>query len=535
MGEVARGAADDAPQSAQTGSMHPGQTIRAFLIGGGALAVNIALVVVRAKLVAVMLGPAGIGLLGLFTAVQEIAAQIADGGLSHSAVRQIATARDDPARIAALRRVLGFAVVALGAAGALVCWILRAEIARVVTGDPAHAFEFGLLGLGVWLTAVWRWRQALLSGYLRVGDLARTVVLATALATTAGLAAILVLGTDGLIWAALAVPAAGVLVAPLWTRRLPGIGGGRPSRPAMRREAGALFRLGLGLMAVALLALSTPLVIRAWLAGGAGLEAAGHYQAVWVIAMQLMTVMLAAAAIDFYPRLSVAITDREAATALVNGQSLIHLVFGGPAVLMIIAFAPWILQLLFAAPFAVAGDLLRWQMIACLPRLAAVPAETIPTALGRPLVMLPLHLAQQAIILALVWLWLPGFGLAAIGMAFCIGHAIHLVALSVLVRRLHGFRWQNRVGVQLGVLMLLGLGLIALDGLSPVAAMIGGALAALLCAAVGLRQLAAMLGPKDSLGCRICTAFARAGWPISHGPAGAVAEMPALSPAPRRQ
>ncbi|MEM7317772.1 MAG: oligosaccharide flippase family protein, partial [Pseudomonadota bacterium] len=250
----------------------PGEAIRAILIFGAARTINILLVVIRAKLIASLLGPAGIGLLGLLSAVQEVGAQTSDAGASHAAVRQIAREADAPDRMRALRAALMWLAIAGGLTGAAVLFALRSQIADLLLGDTTQQDAFGILAVGLFLLVIFRWQQSLLSGYRRARSLAVMVVLATALGTLAGAAAVWSLGTDGLVWAVVAMPAAGVCVALFFTRKLP-----RPvvSGSSLRTALTGVLRLGPGLMAIALLALLSPLAVRVWLTWDIGLDAAG--------------------------------------------------------------------------------------------------------------------------------------------------------------------------------------------------------------------------------------------------------------------
>ncbi|MEM9140368.1 MAG: oligosaccharide flippase family protein, partial [Pseudomonadota bacterium] len=189
-------------------------------VSGLARVLSVVLLTLRAKVVAMLLGPEGIGLLGLFTALQEMGAQTADGGLAHSTVRNIARARERRRRLARLLQAMRSAVLVLGLAAALLIWCAREPIAQMILGSEDNALAVGILGVGVALTMVYRAQQAVLSGFRQVRDLAILTASATALATAGGVGAIAILGLDGIIWAVLAGPIAGVAVASIFVARL---------------------------------------------------------------------------------------------------------------------------------------------------------------------------------------------------------------------------------------------------------------------------------------------------------------------------
>ena len=69
-----------------------GQILKSSAIIGGSSVINIAIGIVRTKFMAVFLGPAGFGLMGLYGSIADLALSIAGMGVNSSGVRQIAEA-----------------------------------------------------------------------------------------------------------------------------------------------------------------------------------------------------------------------------------------------------------------------------------------------------------------------------------------------------------------------------------------------------------------------------------------------------------
>ena len=84
------------------------QILRSSVIIGGASVVNIFVGLLRIKVAAVLLGPAGVGLIGLLTSLASTASAVAGLGFGNVGTRQIAEAagRSDAAANAAVRRAL---------------------------------------------------------------------------------------------------------------------------------------------------------------------------------------------------------------------------------------------------------------------------------------------------------------------------------------------------------------------------------------------------------------------------------------------
>src|SRR5262245_21294459 len=68
------------------------QILKSSALIGGSTMVDIGIGIIRTKVMAVLLGPAGLGLMGLYTSIGELAVSVAGMGVSSSGVRQIAEA-----------------------------------------------------------------------------------------------------------------------------------------------------------------------------------------------------------------------------------------------------------------------------------------------------------------------------------------------------------------------------------------------------------------------------------------------------------
>ena len=69
------------------------QIMKATSIFGGVQVVNIIILIIRSKAVAILLGPAGMGIMSLLNSVIGLLASLTDFGLKTSAVKDVAAAK----------------------------------------------------------------------------------------------------------------------------------------------------------------------------------------------------------------------------------------------------------------------------------------------------------------------------------------------------------------------------------------------------------------------------------------------------------
>ena len=367
------------------------QIFRSSAITGTASAVSVIVGIFKVKVLAVLLGPTGVGLMGLYQNILSMGATLAGCGLANSGVRQLAATSGDAETLAIVRRALWLGSVLLGLAGMSILWIVRESVAQWVFGEVANASDVGWLGLGVLLSLIASSQTALLRGLRKIGDLARVTIIGSILGAAIGIAIVYLLGQDGVLWFVLTAPALNIIVATYYAARLP-----KPSAEhdwiAIKSQWQAMIRLGLPFMAAAFFNLATQLASRSIVLREFGIDSAGYFQTAWSIWMTYIGFVLGAMVTDYFPRLSAVIGDRQQARTLVNEQSEMGLLLAGPILLAMITFAPWVIQLLYAESFAPASDLLRWQVLGDIIKVSSWPMGFVLLAQGRGLLFLATQL-----------------------------------------------------------------------------------------------------------------------------------------------
>ncbi|MDE6120316.1 MAG: hypothetical protein K2F63_00850 [Muribaculaceae bacterium] len=115
--------------------------LKALGIFGGVQAISILCSIVRTKLVALWLGPVGVGLISIFSQTTELFASTTQLNLRQSAVRDIASSRSDSQseHTVGTVRVLS---LTLGLLGMLLLCLTSPLVSRISFGDHSHSLAF---------------------------------------------------------------------------------------------------------------------------------------------------------------------------------------------------------------------------------------------------------------------------------------------------------------------------------------------------------------------------------------------------------
>lgn len=489
--------------------------IRSMLVIGSAQVVNIVMSIIRMKVVAVLLGPTGIGLLGIYNNLQQMVGNAAGLGMGSSGVREIAGAKGDAQTLNRVSHVLLAAHLVQGSLAMIAVWLFRQPLAVWLTDDATLATEIGLVGVAILLMLLATAHTTLLQGLRRIGDLGRVTVIGALVSTLLGLLAVWSLGRSGLIWFLLVQPLTNLVAAVFYIRKLPQ----RADRHSLSsREIWATWkpmaRLGAAFMAGGLATTGTLLLVRAVVTRELGLEAAGYFAAAWGITMTYVGFLLGAMGADYYPRLTEVIHDRQAANRLMNDQAQLGLAIGGPILLLMIGWAPWLITLLYADDFGPAATLLQWQTVGNVFKVASWAMSFAIVAGAHARIYFFMELSFNVVFLALIWFLLPVVGLEMTGVAFLVGYIAYFVTVYLLVRQLRGFRWQS-LSLQLFVLQAaLSVGLLIIAMTAPVAGLVIAPLIAVVTGIAGLRIVLQKTGPEGRLANKGYALYEKLGWPI---------------------
>ena len=351
---------------------------------GGASAVNILIGMVRTKFVAVLLGPAGVGLIGMYGQITGLVSTLAGMGIATSGVRQVAEAAGvgDPERIARTVLTLRRTAWATGLLGALGLAALAGPISRLTFGDARHAVPLAILGVTILMGSVSAGQSCLVQGTRRIADVARLNVLGALTGTVIAVPCYVLWGVDGVV-VALVLAALAALATSWWyARRVPVASVSMTWRETWA-EARTLLSLGVSFMGAGLVAAAATYLVQALLVRRFGMEGLGLYQAAYGLSGILAGFVLGAMAADYYPRLTGVAGDDASVQRVVNEQSQVATLLALPGLAAMMVFAPLVIRVFYAPAFEAAVPILRWCILGILGRVFSWPLGFVLLAKGR--------------------------------------------------------------------------------------------------------------------------------------------------------
>jgi len=458
---------------------------------GGAQAVTLAMAFLRSKLIAVLIGPSGIGLMGVLGAFNSNVSNVAGWSLGTSAVRTVAGAAEpDKERKVAAVRTFGRRLAWAGLFGVL---LLVLPVGYLTFKSQDYALELLIAGLAVpCVVATGMW-SALLQAGGHIGSMARTQMASSVVGLLIGLPFIYFFGSVGIALSILLAAAATAMVTWRAATKLSPPASVEPTAGDIRE----LVHLGVALQLGAVLGAISTYLVRVLILRShgddlaAGLADAGFYQAAFAVTGSLPGVIFSATSSDFYPRVAAA-KDEDEARRITEKQIQASLLLATPILMGLLTMGPLAVRLLYAQGFEPAVPLLGWFVWAIFLNLLGWPLGfwVIARRTKRAVAIFQSLLSISVVLLALFMI--PLWGVAGAAVAnFCssLVYAILLLGFT----RLQSGRWVSlQTGawfVACGVGLYMAAGLVGMTG-SAYWGAIPTALAAAICTVIYFKVIA---------------------------------------------
>ena len=342
---------------------------------GGVQGLNILISLVRNKVVAMLLGPEGMGLASLFQTTVNFISQSTNLGVSFSAVRNVSELFDtgDEAKIAHFIKVVRAWSLLTGLVGMLLCILIGPLLSNLTFTWGDHTLHFVLLSPLVALLAVTGGETAILKGARQLKSLAVIQVYGMLSALVIAIPVYYFFGQSGIVPVMVLMGLTMLLLTiqrsyRLYPLRLAGAKG-------VLGEGMGMVRLGVAFTLAGVLGSGAEFVIRTYLNNVSDLETVGLYNTGYILTMTYAGLVFSAM------------------------ESLLLI----SPMLVAAQFAmPFVIPILFTTKFMPVVDMVRILLLAIYLRAIKLPIAYLPLAKGDSLSYLFLEAVYDILVVLLV-------------------------------------------------------------------------------------------------------------------------------------
>lgn len=407
------------------------RVMRAMGIFGGVQVVSIICSVIRTKLVAIWLGPVGMGLFGIFLSASDLIGNISQMGLSTSATRSIAAA-DNRRRITIVASVRRLALL-LGIAGALLTFILAPWLSELTFKSDAYAAPFRLLALSALFAAVSAGRNGILQGLSRLREMAGAAMWGNIVGLAVSVPMFYWWRDESIVPSILVYSLATMTALLLYRVRIP-----RPnSFPAKEFTTEARKLLGLGAyITVSMIgATAASYIFIAYLNRYADTDTVGYFQAGFTLINRYVGLIFTAIMVEFYPRVSGAVHSRRTTSLYVSHEIATVSFVMIPVAVAFIITAPWVIDLIYSSEFRIVVPFVAIGTVGTIFRGVSVCMAYTILARGDGRTFIITELTSSAIYVAVSIAAYTKWGISGMGLAYAAWYIIYTAIVGIVYFR----------------------------------------------------------------------------------------------------
>lgn len=343
---------------------------KATSLFGGVQIYQIFIQVLRSKLIAVLIGPLGVGIIGLYTTALDVFKRITSLGLAQSAVRDISEANgsgdtEKVCKVAAVIRKLVWITGFMGMASVL---LFSPLVSYITFGNYEYIISFSILSIILLLDQLCAGQMVLLQGTRRLKDLAKSSAIGATIGLLISVPIYFFLSIDGIVPALLVTSVTSLLFTTHFSKKHQ-IKNNIISLKDAIKDGRPMIKMGIALCLSSVLVALNAYAIRGFIRFIDGAEVVGLFSAGASITVTYVGLVFNAMSTDFYPRLASVSKDNIECKRIVNQQGEIATLILAPLILLCVIFMPVVIQVLYSDKFLPASNYVMYSVVGMMFKL----------------------------------------------------------------------------------------------------------------------------------------------------------------------
>lgn len=416
------------------------QIMKATSLFGGVQVFQILISVVRSKFVAILLGPAGMGIVGLLTATTGLVTGLTNFGLGTSAVKNIseATVTGDEKRISTVISVLRRMVWFSGLLGALVTLVFSPWLSVFTFGNKDYTLAFIWISVTLLLNQLTAGELVTLQALRRLRHLAK----ANVYGSLAGLIVTVPLyyrfGVEGIVPVIIITAFVTFFFSWYFARKIK-MEKVKVSRSTLLTEGKSMMVMGFIISLSGLVGLITAYLLRIFINHTGNVEDVGFYNAGFTIINTYVGMIFTAMGTDYYPRLSQVAADNLQCKENINQQSEIAILILAPILIFFLVFVNWAVLLLYSSQFLVISGMVYWAALGIFFKAISWAIAFVFLAKGDGKMYFWNEFAGSIYTLLFSLLGYHWGGLTGLGLSFLISFIAYFIQVFIIAKVKYNF------------------------------------------------------------------------------------------------
>ena len=439
---ISKESKDILPKEEKSNTSSYRSIFKATSLFGGVQVYQILISIIKSKFVAILLGPAGVGIQGLFTSATQFVKSLSSFGLAQSAIRNVSEAQStgNTDRVNLVVTVLRRLVWITGILGTLIVIVFSPVLSRTTFGNDDYIIPLIFLSVTLLIDQLFAGQNVVLQGMRRLKDLAKASAYGATVSLIVTIPIYYFFGIKGIVPTLILNSIITLFFSWYYSRKIK-IEKVSVDNKTVFIEGKGMLQMGIAMSISGIIVFLRSYVLRSFIRMEGGVDAVGLYAAGFTIMSSYAGLVFNAMSTDYYPRLASVNKDNSRCSEIMNQQAEIGLLILAPLMAICVVFVPIIVQVLYSSSFMGANDYIIWCALGMLFKLASWAISFVFVAKGESKLFIINETCSGIYTLLLSLLGYHIGGLTGMGGAFMVGYLIYTIQVYSVSRLRYGFRF----------------------------------------------------------------------------------------------
>lgn len=413
---------------------------------GGVQFFTILVSIIKNKFVAILLGPEGVGLIGVLSSTTELVKNLITLGIPQSAIRNIAElhTQNNIQAISKSAKTVKSIISFLGLVGLLLTIIIAPVLSYLSFGNLEYTSSFILLSITVLLTAVVAGQNVILQGTRKYVYLAKSALFGSLCGLILSIPLYYAFGITGIVPSLIISSVVLYLLSSYYIRKVKTVEVSLNVKEVIK-DAKSMLPLGLSMLVSSYITILASYIIRAYLSWTGGLNEVGLFQAGFAIVEVYFGMIFTAMSTDYYPRLSGVANDDSKIVEEANSQIEIAYLMLVPLLIAFVLCSSLGVQLLYSDDFLVIEDYLAWASIGIYFKVFSFSLGYILFAKQKSKLFITTAIVFNTFFLLNNIVSYNCWGITGLGISYATNFIFHLIVLFFMMRKLVAYKLTGNI------------------------------------------------------------------------------------------
>lgn len=397
---------------------------------------NILCSIIRTKLIALWIGPIGMGLFAIFNSAIDMIGNITNLGLRTSSIRNISQETNNSGALNKICTTVRRWSLTLGIIGAIVIAATSPLLSQMSFGDKNHIWGYIALSIAVLANALTNGEHSILQGTSLLRKLAKASLYGAFTGLLLSIPLFYFLGERSIIPSIICYSLSVLFFSYLLRNKDVGILGETLSIKDTINLGKDFLKLGIFITLTDIASQISNYAFISYLNNTAGTEMVGYYQTGYTLIAKYTALIFSSLAVEYFPRLSKISHSSIRLNVFVSQEINIVLMILTPVIIAFILCRRLIISILYSPDFFIIETFISVGIVGMIFRAISWCMAYVILAKGKGKIFFVTEITSAIVFL---FLYIPAynmFGLNGFGLAFLLWYLFYAIIIAIVYYRI---------------------------------------------------------------------------------------------------